>query len=238
MFYRLILFFICISLFLTTTHASELNTDEMIALGNFATEQQLEIENWQVTIKESVSVVKAEKSIELLKNEYSYEKKSTEKSIIYLFKNDHKTNGLDVLYKVILPTESSSQAEVIALFEGADWSEEVKESYLITKNEIVHKLFTKLAQSYTCLTSVDNDIINGDVFIEKAINYFNLRHTTTQYDNIAKSTIKKSFYGYTDLWDAFYSVDNKPINVQIAIIEDEAGNEKYTIGTPILIHEY
>ncbi|WP_017798192.1 YwmB family TATA-box binding protein [Oceanobacillus kimchii] len=238
MFNRLLFFFISISLFLTTTHASDLKGDEMIALGNFAIEQQLEVENWQVTIKESITVHKGEQLVEQLKDEFPHEKKTDEKSIKYIFKNDHKTNGIDVLYKVILPIESSSQAEIIALLEGADWSEEIKETYITTKNEIVHKLFTKLAQSYTCLNSLDNDIINSDVFIENAINYFNLRHTTTQYDNIAKSTIKKSFYGYTDLWDDFYSVNDKPINVQIAIIEDKAGNEKYTIGTPILIHEY
>ncbi|MFS0750303.1 YwmB family TATA-box binding protein [Oceanobacillus sp. 1P07AA] len=238
MFNRLLLFFIFISLFLTTTHASELDSDEMVALGNFAIEQQLEVENWQVNIKESISVDKAEKLVEQLKDDFSYEKKIDEKSIKYIFKNDHKIDSMDVLYKVILPTESSLQAEIIALLEGADWSEEIKETYITTKNEIVHKLFTKLAQSYTCLTLVNDDIMNSDVFINHAINYFNLRHTTTQYDNIAKSTIKKSFYGYTDLWNEFYSVDDGPINVQIAIIEDDAGNEQYTIGTPILIHEY
>lgn len=238
MFNRLLLFFISLSLFLTTTQASELDSDEMIALGNFAIEHQLDVENWQVTIKESIGIDKGEKLVEQLKKELPYEKKTDEKSIKYIFKNDHKIDRMDVLYKVILPTESSSQAEIIALLEGDDWSEDIKETYMTTKNEIVHKLFTKLAQSYTCLTLVNDDIISSDVFIEDAINYFNLQHTTTQYDNIAKSTIKRSFYGYTDLWKDFYSVNDKPINVQIAVIEDDAGNEKYTIGTPILIHEY
>ncbi len=212
--------------------------DEMIDLADFTVENELAIESWQVTFKEHIEKQKAEKIIRDFKDSNLVTMTEDDNVIKYLLRDVHKNQGFSVLYSVVVPKNQAFETEIIVVIEGSLWNEQIKEDYLAIKQSMKDNLFTNSLQSFACLTTKDNGIIKVDSFVQKIEEYFNLQHMMTQFDTIENSTHEKLIYGYTDIWNQHYFIEGAPMNLQIAVVMDEEMNLNYTIGTPILIHEY
>lgn len=212
--------------------------DEMEDLGAFAMENELDIQFWEVTFKEQMEQQQAETIVQNLQSEYAVHEDNDETRIKYTFESRHKNASLYVVYNIILPIDEREPAEVIIVMHGTDWDNHISQKYQKEKTNILKNYLTKESQQYTCLSVQDSGIINHDEFVNEAKMYFNIKHISTNYDNIKNSTIKNSTYGYIKTWKQFYFMENNPKNVQIAAVADRQGEISYMIGTPILINEY
>lgn len=229
---------VIICFFVNQAFSQSEQVDEILDLGAFVNEYELDIHFWEVTIKETVRSNQAEEMIQELKKTYEVEEERNDQRTKYTVQTSLKEGHFNVIYHVLIPQDSSNSAELIAVLHGEEWNQKVQNSYIKEKEIITKKFFSKMMQVYTCLSVQDSGIMNLDIFINTVKNYFNIKHISSQYDNVQNSRIKNSTYGYIKAWKNYYFMENDPINVQIAAVADRQGEIHYTIGTPILINEY
>jgi len=197
----------------------------------------LKIDEWQVTIKEKVERDKKQDIINNIKENGNYTRKERENSVLYTFEDSHIYSESVETYNVLISKNKSDDIEIIAEFKGYTWNEKRNthyEQWLRKMNDI----FTPSARIYTCLTTEFNGIINADYVLNDISKELEIKHEQTQIDNHEKSTLDKIIYGYTPLWSQKINIMNNPTNVQIAVTSNEKGMVKFTVGTPILINEY
>lgn len=234
-----IVFITLLFLFVTThTMAQDIKSDELTDIASFVTGKNLKVDNWKVTLKEKIVREDIQAIIKALKRNHTVQKTEDENIVKYMFKDTHKSENIVVSYNVIIPKVGSYSAELIAVIEGASWSDSIEESYQLKRNLIVNRFFTKSKKTFACLTTHQGAIIGSDYFLKEFTNYLNLQHEVTQVDTVGKSAHKKIIYGYTELWEDKISISGSPVNFQVAVTTDENNKPKYTIGTPILINEY
>ena len=197
----------------------------------------LKIDEWQVTIKEKVERDKKQDIINNIKENGNYTRKERKNSVLYTFEDSHIYSESVETYNVLISKNKSDDIEIIAEFKGYTWNEKRNthyEQWLRKMNDI----FTPSARIYTCLTTEFNGIINADYVLNDISKELEIKHEQTQIDNHEKSTLDKIIYGYTPLWSQKINIMNNPTNVQIAVTSNEKGMVKFTVGTPILINEY
>jgi TATA-box binding len=220
------------------TQPAEAYTDELTDMASFLVNNQVEIENWQTTWKESFSHQQAEALIKALSAKYDKTVTKHKKIIKISFKNSRITGNIDVSYSVTLPRQKKLSAELVVVIQGSSWNHIIAQEYREIVNSSVDNYFSAKAKRFSCLATKENDIINGDYFLNMLINYFQVEQIQTQFDTVKKSVHKKMIYGYTPLWNQKISIDSVPMNFQIAVTDTGSDNPTYMIGTPILINEY
>ncbi|WP_099159408.1 YwmB family TATA-box binding protein [Virgibacillus ndiopensis] len=231
------LIFILLLLF-TTRALAHTNHDEMIDLATLVEESNLTIDEWQVTIKEQIDRNGIQYKIKQLRNSYLVSTSEDENVIKYSFSDVHKTSEVNETYKVIIPKNKSYKAEIIGVLSGEVWSNSIKKNYQKKLSLMLEQFFTQSAKKFACLTTISNDTISSDYFLNELKQKLNLQHISTQYDSIQNSMHEKIIYGYTPLWKQQITVMDKPMNVQLAVRAGKNESTKFTIGTPILITEY
>lgn len=212
--------------------------DEIVDLASVVLENNLAVEDWQVTIKEQVTRAKADKLVQQLKNSYLASTTNDVNVIKYSFSDAQKQKSVVESFKVIVPKNANYKAEVIAVIRGDYWDQSIKQAYYSTINALPESLFTKQAKEFACLTTESNGTISSDDFLKAFMNELKVKQILTQTDNINHSTVGKIIYGYTPLWNQEISIMDKTMNIQLAMNENENGDTTFTIGTPILITEY
>ncbi|WP_042221432.1 YwmB family TATA-box binding protein [Oceanobacillus manasiensis] len=224
-------------LLLTTRTATMADyNDELLDIIHYTESINLPINDWSVTIREQVSAKKATDLIKKMKKEGLKEtKKEKASSVNYLLHDIQNSTDVDVYYNVIV---HSGKAELIAVIEGQGWSEKTLDTYVEKIVNVKNNLFTDMAQTFACLTTTDDAIISSDYFFKDFTKKFDIQHQSKQFDNNENSAHNFIFYGYTPLWTQEISLDNTPMNIQVAVTENAEGHLTYTIGTPILINEY
>lgn len=212
--------------------------DEMTQLADIAMESDLEVDHWQVTIKENMDKDSVLKYIKDLKNSYLDSYSEDENTIEYSFRDVQKNSGIVESYNIIIPKNSNYQPELVAVITGQNWNENIENTYLDLQKRIFRHYFTENALKFTCLTTVSSGTISNVYLVDLLKEQLNLQFITTQTDNIEKSMHKKMIYGYTDLWSQKFNILGNPVNVNIVITNTTNKETKVTIGTPILITEY
>lgn len=216
----------------------EKEEDELSTLASLAMEQDLTIDTWQVTIKENMNLEQLQNVINKLKEQHTVSTTEEKNAVKYTVKDTHKTEGLSVIYKVIIPKNENFEGEFMAYITGDAWEESIKHTYLDELQAISEQYFTEFAKRFACLSTEVDGIMKSERFLEETIQDLDLKYVSTQNDQISNSTNKKFLYGYTSLWQQKINVMDKPVNVQIAVKNMENKNSKITVGTPILINEY
>jgi hypothetical protein len=217
---------------------SDSANDEIVDLATIVMENDLAIDKWQVTMKEQTNRNKAHDLVDKLKNSYLVSTANDENIIKYSFSDVHKADDIVESYMVIIPKNTMYEAEVIAVIHGDVWDDSTEQKYDSAINSLPDYLFTKKAQRFSCLTAMNNGIMNSDVFLKILNEKLDVEHISTQTDSVKKSAVEKNMYGYTPLWDQKIKIMDKEVNVQVAMRESKNGDTKFTIGTPILITEY
>ncbi|MBU5465275.1 YwmB family TATA-box binding protein [Virgibacillus sp. MSJ-26] len=220
---------------LTTVEISTNDVEDMI---DIVVNNDLEIDEWEVTIKEKVNMNKKQDIIEEIKINDEYTRKENENSVLYTFEDSHNYSETVEIYNVLVPKNKSDDIEIVAVFKGYTWNEETKTNYTKWLRAMMNNVFTKSARKYTCLTTEFSGIINADYVLNYINEKLDIEHKQTQIDKNKNSTLDKVIYGYTPLWSQEVSIMDEPTNVQIAVITNEMGLTKFSIGTPILINEY
>lgn len=236
-----IIFILFLSLFIPTVAvavAGEEKADELSTLASLAMKQNLEIDSWQVTLKENMNQEQLQNVINKLKTEHTISTIEDENAVKYFVKNTHKIEGVSVTYKAIIPKAKSLEGKFIAVITGDTWGKSSIDTYQHQLQRITNQYFTEFAKRFACLATEVDDIMKSDRFLNDTLEYLDLKYVSTQNDKISDSTNKKFLYGYTSLWQQKINVLDQPVNVQIAIKNMENDNSKITVGTPILINEY
>jgi len=233
----IILAFIILFLMMTTeVMAKELDSDELVDLADFVTEQNLSLETWNVTIKEKMDQEEITAILNKMKRNHPITMTEDENSLKYQVKHPQKSESFVETYSVIIPKNGKQHAELTFVLEGDSWDQTIKYNYQQKINSVLDEWFTNSKQLFVWLKTTDDDIINSNVFINNIINEFKLEDVKKQSDN--NSTNRKTIYGYTSVWSQKITIQSIPVNLQIAIAEDQDGDRTYTLGTPILINEY
>lgn len=234
--------FLLISLMLlainTDTPSMDMEVSELSDIAGYITSKKMTVDSWQVTVKEQVDRKKLERVIKDLEQEYSLTVSEDENSLKYSFHNTHKRESIVEYYNVIIPKNERQNSELVGVLKGGSWDSSVKDSYQLRLEQMIEKLFTKSANKFACLTTGEDGIMGSDYFIRDFVKSFNVQQIDTQFDTVKNSMHKKLIYGYIPLWNNKITIVDKPVNLQIAVIESETGDPIYTIGTPILINEY
>jgi hypothetical protein len=216
-----------------------MNADELHDMAGFVTDAGMQVEDWEVTFKESIDMADMDDIIATISENSDItvtEDKNVKK---YLAVDMHKSSGITVSYEVILPRNGAYSPELIAVVKGKAWNKVMEANYQSEKETFRHQLFTDAVKVYTCLTTHSDGIMSSDDFLEQFVNYFNIQQQHTQLDTVENSSHKKIFYGYNPIWVHSISINGTQTNVQVAVTQDnEEEHPKYTIGTPILINEY
>lgn len=221
-----------------SAHNKTSTQDEMTKLADITIQSDIEIDQWQVTFKETMEKDRLQSIINKLENSYLDSYSENENVIKYTFRNVHKNAGIVESYNIIIPKNSTYKPELISVISGQNWSQTVKDRYLEIQKSTFQQYFTENATKFACLTTVSSGIIKSDGLVDLLKEKLQLEHLTTQIDNVEKSTNKKMIYGYTPLWEQNFNILGKPVNVNIAITNTTNGETKLTVGTPILINEY
>ncbi len=223
---------------INTVLAKDINRDAMQQLGEIFTQAELNIENWEVLIKEKKHPSELHDMLYRLKKEFSFTKDEDELRVKYVFQDGQVETDFVEYYTVVIPKSTAQDFEIIATLQGKSWSEDLANAYAEWKETKRHKWFTNSAKLYACLTTDIDGIMSSDVFLGMLKNELDLVHISTQVDNVKKSKHKKMIYGYTPLWSHTVKMNDKPVNLQLVEMINASGQVKYTIGTPILINEY
>lgn len=233
---------ILLIMLITTTNAAAYSNkqEEMASLSELVTENDLIVENWQVTIKEQMKIGRINRLMKKLQQENSYlfSSEKDDNSIRYSFRNIQKDKSISETYNVLIPKDTKYKAQLIVVIEGNSWSETIEKSYFRKVNLLKKEFFSENSTKFACLNTTLSDKMSSDYFFKKMKESLNLLYIKTQVDTVENSTIKEIIYGYTSLWGQEIITMDKPMNLQMAIKNSENGTTKLTIGTPILITEY
>lgn len=232
----------CIIILMPMSSGMVQNTipNELEDIIDIVLKNKLEIDDWEVTIKESMSLADGEDIIRKLKQDdkLTLNEKENERSIIYSFSNGHFQSDIVETYNVIFSKQSQESVEFIAVLKGHTWNGAVKGNYHQWYHLMMTTYFTKLSRSFTCLTTAFSDIINEYNLSSYIMDELDIQHNQIQYDNNESSTLENVFYGYTPLWSQKVNMGVTQLNLQMAVRKNESGARKFIIGTPILINEY
>lgn len=223
------------------TSALHVENNELITLATIFEENQLEIDNWQVVVKEKMPLDKANSFINTFNDHDHVEKTNDENMTKYLIKHAHNDEKIFVSYNIIVP-HNHDTAEMIVLIEGSNWDEKVMANYLVTFNDIYRQYFTENARIFACLSSREDAIMKSVYIFDEFTHKLNLQQISTQLDTTVSDLHKEIMYGYTSLWDTSkLTISDRPVNVQIVVQHTKNSGKdetKIAVGTPILINEY
>ncbi|WP_010099294.1 YwmB family TATA-box binding protein [Ornithinibacillus scapharcae] len=227
-----------IILFISNTiYAMGNERNELIDIANVFTKSNLQIDSWNVTIKENKDDAELSQVLHDLSSSYLVTKAENENSIIYSVKDTHKKGNIIVNYNVIFPKDETYQAELVVTIQGNTWDSDVQSTYIEIQSEITSKYFTENMKIFSCMTTRASAIIEND-YVDNFTKKLKLQHKNTQNDNLKTVRNLEIIYGYTSLWGQKITIQDEPVNVQLVTQTLGNGDVQYTIGTPILINEY
>ncbi|SDQ13359.1 YwmB family TATA-box binding protein [Virgibacillus salinus] len=230
-----------IILLLTTGDAvSQKQQEEMSALASTLTGSDMEVENWEVTIKEQMSKDRVKQLIKKLKtkNSQMVTSKEAENSIKYSFGYINKKTNINETYNIVIPKDDKYQAQFTVVLEGNSWNKSIKKDYLNRLESVQYDFFSDNSTKFACITTTLSGKLGSVYFLNRIKESLNLQNIDEQSDTVENSMLTKVVYGYTPLWDQKITIMDKPMNLQLAFKDIENGKTKLTIGTPILITEY
>jgi hypothetical protein len=218
--------------------AMETQSIELVYLAEAMHDNELEIDEWEVTFKEHKDLQELRKLIKELSNGHSVIKKENENSIIYSVTDTHKMGNIIVSYNAIIPTDKQYRPELVVTLKGNGWSKEIKASFLQLFQNMTNAYFTKEVKIFSCMSTRPNAIIENEIIVENITEKLKISYLTTKKDNLKTTKKTDITYGYTVLWGRNITIQDKPVNVQIVTKILGNGDVQYLIGTPILINEY
>jgi hypothetical protein len=218
-----------------TVFAMDKDEYELIDIANILKDSNLEVDSWEVTMKEYQEPAQLEELLQELRLSHSVTKKENENSIIYLVSDTHNMGNINVKYSVIFPKEKQYKSELVVSIKGSSWSES---EYMNLLSSIHDKYFTDDIRIFSCMSARTNDIMKTGYVVENFTKNLKLRHIDTQKDTLNSTRNVEIKYGYTSLWGQKITIQDKPVNVQIVTKSLANGDVQYIIGTPILINEY
>jgi hypothetical protein len=211
---------------------------ELVDLVKLATDHDLAVEEWHVTIKEKFHEKEIDEIMIKLKKEYFVETIEDKNATKYLFNSMNMEDDIHVSYEIIIPQVKGHHSSLVATIKGTNVDEAALMNYKQILKSVRNHNFTKKSNLFTCLIAIDDVMIKSDDFTNEMLNELNLKHVSTQSDVINGVSQQETVYGYTALWNNEFLLNDNPLNIQIVIQRLKNAEQKVIIGTPIIITEY
>lgn len=224
---------IIITTYLLIPVSNQTEIDKLTELINITELEQLDLENWQILIKESFEQDELNaiigKLVEVGFNE-TETLEETESSAI----NRWERNNEQHTYETVIIVHSS-RTERIDVSYQMESIKPIFDEKTVKKqlNQSIGNIFTDASRNYTCVKLVVDDIMNEVSLFEKIID----RLAINNIDSLEEEDFMV-VSGYTDQWDNAIPVGDSLMNIQLASRKSLGGKITYTIGTPILTTEY
>lgn len=201
-------------------------------------DNDLIIEEWNVTVKEKKSQKEIQEKLSLLKKAHTMQK-GTDNNVTKYFADIHlKVSDMHVRYEIIIPHDHNYSSELVITIKGTNLNMTTIEEFKGVLTSVRNQFFTEKSNLFTCLITSKNGMIASDDFMRKMSKDLDLENISTQIDVINEVSHQETLYGYTTMWDNEVLIENKPLNVQIVIQKLKNEKQKVIIGTPLLITEY
>ncbi|GGA64371.1 YwmB family TATA-box binding protein [Ornithinibacillus halotolerans] len=227
-----------IMIFISHIVIAKSEQNDLITIADAITDNGLEVDTWEVTLKEHITNEKMQKIIQEIQHEQTFLKKENENSIIYSVLDTHKKGTISVNYKVVHPKNNAYSSELVVTISGSNWDKKIESAYLNNVSQILNTYFTENVKIFACMSTQASAIIEFDKKIDFFIKKLELRQITTQKDSLNSTKINEIMYGYTPLIGSKITIQDTLVNVQIVTKTLSTGDVQYLIGTPILINEY
>lgn len=227
--YFLFVIAIILSIF-TSNPATHTEISMMEEMYELVDQRNLNLVNWQITIRESISIDDITSFIEKQTGKDFYiSERANEKIKLNRQKNSRLNENL-----LLVSKNNGSRYEVIYSVSAEDFNQEIKkvaEKYIKT---VENDIFSTDAQKFSCIYTNFDGIIEISEFKEFAKNRLNLE--------TIDETREDKFWTWTahhPNWDnGINTRDDERMNIQIAVKHTENEQSNVIIGTPILISEY
>lgn len=230
---------ICIFLLFSSVKTAAITPeDDLERLATIVINSQLEIDMWQVTIKEKMPINKVGKIMKQLEETHTLTVENTKDFIKYTLHNNNIEIISEAVEIIIEHTNNVEYAHFNAIIEGSDWNNNILAIYQNRILSLNRHFFSEISRKYICLSTTNNAIIKGVDFIKQINDELDVIHKSTQLDTESYSTYEQIVYGYSPLLKETIQVEHKPMNLQIVTKQIKNNQTKLTIGTPILLNEY
>lgn len=213
------------------------HSDELLEISQIVSESELQVSEWTVTIKEQMTSQKMHEKISLMTKKYKVDIIEDDQTFKYIIEKGEQTKSVSSSFAITIPKDNQYKAELIATIKGRDIEAITLKEYESTLSSIKNNFFSSKSKAFTCLTSINDDIIISDVFLRKVFEKLELQGIFTHYDE-KSGLYDQTVYGHTELWKNEILLEDQPLNLQMVVRTDENQKQKIIIGTPILITEY
>ncbi|RWZ58991.1 hypothetical protein EQV77_08545 [Halobacillus fulvus] len=200
----------------------------------FAEGEQLEVQEWNVTFKETIDMKDIEQVEKNVKQTFPTMKKNVEESREtkkIVWKDTHKKEEPVEYFYLIVPKSGINQVEMVYVLEGRGTSS-LTQKHIQKSFEKKSRLFSKNVTIFSCLKADADGIMNDVLVYQKFKHKFNIE---TLDEVIDHNWTSRS--GYSNEWGQSLPLTDEVMNVQFGT-RTLGGKTNITIGTPVITAEY
>ena len=211
---------------------------ELVDIATIIHDQELQLEEWVVTLKEKVTLKQVENHMTTFKKISNVKYTEYKHVSKYVINEDYNDVDINVTYEIIIPKDPHYAPELVVIMKGTSIMPVALSEYKEILKHVRNQFFTNNYMLFTCLTASKNGKIANDDFLKKLSNTLDLMYVSTQTDEKNADFNQEIIYGYTPKWKNEMTIENKPLNIQLVIQRHDDEKQKVIIGTPLLITEY
>lgn len=211
---------------------------ELVDIATIIHDQELQLEEWVVTLKEKVTLKQVENHMTTFKKISNVKYTEYKHVSKYVINEDYNDVDINVTYEISIPKDPHYAPELVVIMKGTSIMPVALSEYKEILKHVRNQFFTNNYMLFTCLTASKNGKIANDDFLKKLSNTLDLMYVSTQTDEKNADFNQEIIYGYTPKWKNEMTIENKPLNIQLVIQRHDDEKQKVIIGTPLLITEY
>ncbi|MFG6147333.1 YwmB family TATA-box binding protein [Halobacillus sp. B23F22_1] len=211
------------------------NVSPLIELTAFAEDEQLNVKELNITLKEELDRTELERTQQRIADYLDVLQMSQEnnpEATKYKYHDGHKNATIVETFTVLVPKNENNSIEVVytVTSEGTTpLAPQIMEYYT---DRVKKQIFTKNVTNYSFIKSEYSGIIDEVLFYQKFKKAFNIATIEA-----ATEESWSSRSGYTSRWGQAIDLPSGSMNVQCAV-RNLGNRTTVTFGTPILTAEY
>lgn len=234
---KIMLAFIMMTMLQTTSQNEQLLSDELIDIVEVIQSESLIIDEWEIVYRDTISKNKTNSLIQFLHDKNNMTQEKHTDHVLYSAVEKMPKSQMNVTYDLIIPNISYDARFTVTL-SGEGWNETFINDLIRQNHNLANQNIKNSPSIFTCLSASDSAIIKNGISMKKISDKFKLLHNFTQFDNNMESKYIGEVYGYNPQWTNRLKIEDDPLNIQIALQQDEEKRNFITIGTPIILSEY
>ncbi|MFC7319341.1 YwmB family TATA-box binding protein [Halobacillus campisalis] len=207
----------------------------LIELAAFAEDEQLEVTELNITLKESINYEYLQETQQKIKQQFQSDKlteEETTEATKYIYEKRHKNGDFVEQFMIVVPKLEDISFEVVYTVTSQGTKPLASQFMVLLSDRVKAQIFTTNVTLYSFIKTEINGIIDEVLLYQKFQQTFDITNIEQTTD---ESWTSRS--GYTKRWDGAIELPSGAMNVQFAA-RNLGSATNVTIGTPILTAEY